>query len=85
MIKTLFTEHPATVGETYGEHLVAATGFSLRMLLGALACLLHALLPFLFVKTGSRIITELHDRMVTKRARHGAPRDQQRLDATLRA
>lgn len=73
MIKALFTEHPASVGESYGEHLVAASGFSARMFLGGIACLLHALLPFLFVKTGSRIISELHDRMVANRARQAAP------------
>src|SRR3546814_11325519 len=35
----------------------------------SLACLIHALLPFLFVRTGSRAITELHDRMVVSRQR----------------
>ena len=69
MIRRLFTEHPATVGETYGEHLMMAGGFSLRLLLGAAACLVHAILPFLFVKTGSSIITDLHERMVTHRRR----------------
>ncbi len=69
MIRRLFTEHPASVGETYGEHLTVAAGFSLRMVLGAAACLVHALLPFLFVKTGSAIITDLHGRMVTHRDR----------------
>ena len=49
----LFTEHPASVGETYGEHLVMASGFGFRMILGGMACLIHGLLPFLFVKTGS--------------------------------
>lgn len=73
MIKALFTEHPASVGESYGEHLVTASGFSARMFLGGIACLLHALLPFLFVNTGSRVITELHDRMVANRARQAAP------------
>ena len=85
MIKSLFTDHPASVGETYGEHLVMATGFSVRLFLGALACLLHALLPFLFVKTGSRIITELHGRMVTNRDRRAEPADPSGLDATQRA
>ncbi len=69
MIRRLFTEHPASVGETYGAHLMMAGGFSLRMVLGAAACLVHALLPFLFVKTGSAIITDLHGRMVTHRDR----------------
>jgi len=64
----LFTEHPQSVGETYGEHLVMASGFGWRMMVGGFACLLHGLFPFLFVKTGSRIITGLHDRMVANRA-----------------
>ncbi len=53
MMRSLFTEHPASVDETYTEHLGVAFGFSLRMCLGGLACLVHAFLPFLFVKTGS--------------------------------
>ena len=71
-LKRLFTEHPATVDETYGEHMVMAAGFGWRMLLGSFACFLHALLPFLFVKTGSKMITELHDRMVTNRHRNAS-------------
>jgi len=67
MLRRLFTEHPASVGESYGEHMIMAGCFALRMFLGSLACLLHALLPFLFVKTGSSIIQDLHDRMVTNR------------------
>jgi hypothetical protein len=71
----LFTDHPATVGETYLQHLASAWGFSWRMMLASIACLIHALLPFLFEKTGSRAITQLHDRMVVNRhrqARRGA-------------
>jgi len=72
-LKTLFTAHPASVDETYGEHLAMASSFGWAMLLGALACFLHALLPFCFEKTGSRIIAGLHDRMVTNRHRKAAP------------
>ncbi len=64
-----FTHHPQSVGETYGEHFLAATGFGLRMLAGAIACLIHAFLPFLFVSTGSGIIRKLHDAMVVNRRR----------------
>ena len=64
-----FTEHPATVGETYGQHFVTAMGFSLSMLRAAFCCAVHAVLPWMFVKTGSSCITELHDRMVTNRSR----------------
>ncbi len=62
-----FTEHPASVGESYGEHLLRATYFGTRMVVAGLACLLHGLLPFLFVRTGSRAIAELNDRMVLNR------------------
>lgn len=70
-MKSLFTAHPASVNETYGEHMVVATGFALRLTLGGLACLIHGLLPFLFERTGSSIIAELHQRMVLHRVRHG--------------
>ena len=68
----LFTEHPASVDESYGEHLAMATGFGVRMVLGGIACLIHGLLPFLFVKTGSRQIGALHDIMVVNRNRKQA-------------
>jgi hypothetical protein len=63
-----FTEHPATVGESYGEHLFRAMYFGTRMVFAGLACLVHAVLPFLFVRTGSRAIAELNDRMVVRRS-----------------
>ncbi len=69
----LFTDHPASVGETYGEHLAMATGFGLRMILGGFACLIHGLLPFLFVRTGSAQVSTLHDRMVANRRRKQLP------------
>lgn len=59
----LFTEHPKSVGETYGEHMARATCFGGRMVVAGLACMLHAWLPFIFVRTGSQAINELHARM----------------------
>lgn len=64
-----FRRHPASVGESYIQHQRSAFGFGLRMMLGGLACLVHGLFPFLCMKTGSRQISLLHDRMV--RNRHG--------------
>lgn len=69
MIRKAFTEHPASVGETYGQHFAMATGFGLRMILTGFACLLHGFLPFLFVKTGSHQIETLHGTMVKNRSR----------------
>ena len=62
-----FTEHPATVGESYFEHMGQAFSFAGHMFVGALACSVHGLLPFLCLKTGSNKIRRLHERMVTHR------------------
>ena len=67
-----FTEHPASVGESYTEHLFRAVYFGARMMFAGMACLVHGVLPFLFVRTGSRAIAELNDRMVVNR-RVGLP------------
>jgi hypothetical protein len=67
--KAIFSEHPASVGETYAEHFVEAMGFSLSLLKAAGACAVHAVLPFAFEKTASRHIERLHRRMVTQRGR----------------
>jgi len=72
-LQHLFTEHPGSVGETYWGHLLRACWFGGKMLLGAGACFVHAVFPFLFVKTGSRAITQLHDAMVTNR--RAAPKE----------
>lgn len=69
-----FTEHPASVGETWRGHSLQATRFGARMIAGGLACVVHGIFPFLFVKTGSKCIAELHERMVVNRDRRPAPR-----------
>jgi len=75
MIKRAFTEHPASVGENYFQHLCSASSFAGAMFINSFACLLHGIFPFLFVKTGSKCITQLHDRMVTNRHRHPPAQD----------
>lgn len=67
MAKNPFTRHPREVGESYGAHFLNASGFGLRMLAGGLACLVHAVLPFWFQRTGSRTLDALH-RRVNQRA-----------------
>jgi hypothetical protein len=82
MINRLFIDHPASVNETYFQHLCSALSFTATMLVAAAACLVHAFLPFLCLKTGSRLITGLHDRMVTHRVR---PAPMQRETSEARA
>ncbi len=62
MIARLFLDHPRSVDESYSEHAVFAFGFSLRLFGAAFAALFHAVLPFAFEKTASRIVADLYDR-----------------------
>ncbi len=58
----LFITHPQSVDESYFEHMRFAGGFSAKLFAAAFAALAHAVLPFLFEKTASRMIAELHAR-----------------------
>jgi len=64
-----FTEHPASVGESYFGHLLQASRFGLRMIGAGLACLLHGLFPFLCVTRGYDALSVLHAEMAARRAK----------------
>lgn len=68
-ITSLFQDHPASVGETYLEHVGVALSFALPLLVASMCCLVHAVLPFTFEKTGSGIVRNLYVRMVTHRSK----------------
>ena len=65
-IRELFTSHPASVGETYGEHMRVALSFAGPLAKAAGAALVHAFLPFLFTTTASLTVRRLHDRMASR-------------------
>ena len=62
----LFLSHPQTVDESYGEHLLFALGFAMRLLGAGLAALVHAVIPCLFETTASRMICEMHARIARR-------------------
>ena len=74
MFTRLFLQHPQSIGESYLEHQRHALGFGCSLFLASLACFVHALVPGLFVRTGSDAITRLHDRMVVNRTARGGVR-----------
>ena len=67
MIRRVFLNHPASVGEGYAEHGGGASRYGLRMIAGGLGALVHAVFPSLCETTGSRTIAALHAEMVAKR------------------
>jgi hypothetical protein len=66
MLDKLIQQHPREIGETYGEHAGHALFIGVRMILAGLACLVHALLPGLFVRTASLAVQDIQD-LMTKR------------------
>ena len=62
-----FKDHPASVGETYFEHLRSACGFALRLFAASVACFVHGLFPFVFTNTGSSTVNHLYQGMILAR------------------
>jgi hypothetical protein len=63
----LFLLHPRSLGESYWEHQRHALEFGTLMIAAGIACVIHALVPALFVRTASQTISHLHDRLVRTR------------------
>ena len=63
MFRMLFLAHPETQNETYSQHARFAGGLGFWMVLAGLAALVHALLPFAFQTTASRILARIQARM----------------------
>jgi len=62
----IFIEHPQSVEETYLEHMRFAAWFAARLLMAGGAALVHAVIPCLFEKTASRMISEMHARLTRR-------------------
>jgi len=65
-LKRLFTEHPASVGETYAQHMGVALSFALPLTRAALGAYVHAFLPFLCTTTASDTVKGLYARMTRR-------------------
>lgn len=70
-LRRMFLDHPASVDETYARHMRVAAGFGLAMFVGAMGCLVHALVPAFHQRTGSRTIKRLHQRLHHDPSRDG--------------
>ena len=69
-----FTAHPNDVGEGYLEHGLFACRYGAKMTWGGIAALIHAVFPFLFETTGSRITRELGETLEASRPRSARTR-----------
>ena len=71
-VSKLFTDHPASVNETYFGHMAFAAWFASRLFMAGGAALVHAILPFMFETTASRIVRELYERTSKRKPHHAA-------------
>lgn len=75
MLDRWFLAHPRSVNESYLEHQACALKFSGSLLKASAICFVHALVPALFERTGSTMVKQLHQEMVTHRMRRPALSD----------
>lgn len=66
MFARLLLDHPRAVGESYFEHQRHALGFAASLMLAGVACMIHALVPGLCVKTASRTVAKLQERIANR-------------------
>lgn len=62
MFQRIFLSHPATVNESFFQHMYFALRFSGMMFLAAFAALVHAFIPVLFEKTASNMVAAMYER-----------------------
>ncbi|WP_375254041.1 DUF6356 family protein [Yoonia sp.] len=62
----LFLDHPATVDETYFQHMRFAFSFAFWLGVAAIGALVHAFIPALCETTASRILKRLNDRIARR-------------------
>lgn len=77
MFRKFFLDHPAEVGESYGQHFGVASSFGIAMIVGGLGAMIHAFVPRFCKTTGSTTINKLHQRIIASR---GATRDARTIE-----
>ena len=63
MLNKVFLDHPHSFGESYWQHQRRALHFGISMITAGAACLVHALVPAVFVRTASSRVLSLYDEM----------------------
>ena len=65
-MKNIFTEHPKSLGESYFQHMKFAIYIGFNMIIGGFALLIHAIFPFMLLKTGSNLLFKTTYRFVAR-------------------
>lgn len=68
-VKKCFTDHPESVGESYGQHLRIALWSGLQLVWAGLALIIHSIVPCVFVNTASDTVQKINREMTERRNR----------------
>lgn len=66
MNKNVITKHLRDVDETYFEHMYHALTYACIFATLVVTTVIHSILPFLFVETGSKKIAELNKHITSR-------------------
>ena len=69
-LQQLFLEHPRSVGETYSGHQRNAFEIGATLIAAGFACLIHGLVPAVFRDTGSRVVSQVYQRITDRQSMH---------------
>ena len=64
------TPHIVAIDKTHSQNFLNAGYYFVMLLTAAICALIHAVLPFLFESTSSRIILKLHGKMTARKLFH---------------
>lgn len=64
--------HLKEINETYLEHMHFAQKCGWRMVMAGFACVIHSIIPNLFVNTASSALTVLNENMIERRKKSRA-------------
>ena len=67
-LQQLFLEHPRSIGETYSEHQRGAFEIGATLIAAGFACLIHGLVPAVFGDTGSRVVSQVYQRITDRQS-----------------
>ena len=65
-----FTKHPHSINESYLEHMFAAGYYGFKMVIAGLACIIHAIFPFLFESAASDCAKEINKAVENRNHHH---------------
>jgi hypothetical protein len=58
-----YNRHLIEIGENYFAHFSFAAKSSIKLMIASFILIIHAILPFIFIKTGSNYVKKIHNQM----------------------